>query len=544
MITKSCWTLVLLLLSNFFSYSQNNTPSTLLNEPNGTVRAMASYNSVVYIGGEFSSVAGQTREKIAAINLSTGVVTNFFDGVSGANGTIRTMAVNSDGTKLYVGGEFTSIRGQSRNYAACINLSDGSIDTWNPNLNGYVNDIKISGSTVYLGGGFTQVGSTTRNRIAAIGTDGTLDSWNPNASDGINSITLDGSNVYLGGAFTTIGGVARNRAAAISTAGTLQSWDPNFDNAVYCIAIDGSTAYVGGVFGYVGGGSLASSSGAPTSSNTVRSRLAAFDKTSGSVLAFNPAPNSTVNTIWINGSSIYVGGSFTNIGGESRSYMAGVGTGGNTMVWNASATGGDAYAMFVDASNLYVGGTFTTPRSKLARFDNAVTPVTWQSFVAEKQGIASLLKWSTASEQNTKDFEVQHSINTISWAPLGTVAAAGNSTTTRSYSFVHNTPFKGNIYNYYRILQRDLDGKFSYSKIASLIYDEPAADVLVYPNPAAESLTIYIAESKEVKLVNVVGATVWRGTLQAGRNQLNLQPYAKGVYWVITGGVKKQIIIQ
>jgi len=544
MITKSCWTLVLLLLSTFFSYSQNNTPNTSLNEPDGTVRAMARYNSVLYIGGDFLNVAGQTRTRIAAIDLSTGAVTNFFNGVSGANGTIRAMAVNSDGTKLYVGGEFTTIGGQSRNYAACINISDGGIDTWNPNPNGYVYDIEISGSTVYLGGGFTQIVSTTRNRIAAVGTDGTLNSWNPNANDGINSITLDGSNIYLGGAFTTIGGVARNHAAAISTAGTLQSWDPNFDLAVYCIAIDGSTAYVGGVFGYVGGGLLASSSGLPTSSNTVRSKLAAFDKTSGAVLAFNPAPNSTVNTICINGSSIYVAGSFTNIGGQSRNYMAGVGTGGNTMVWDASATTGDAHAMFVYNSNLYVGGNFTTPRFKLARFDNAVTPVTWQSFTAEKQGTASLLKWSTASEQNTKDFEVQHSANTISWAPLGTVAAAGNSTTTRSYSFVHNTPFKGNIYNYYRILQRDLDGKFSYSKIVSLIYDEPGADVLIYPNPATESLTIYIAESKEVKLVNVVGATVWRGTLQAGRNQLNLQPYAKGIYWIVAGSVKKQIVIQ
>ncbi|NBU98339.1 MAG: hypothetical protein EBS19_09035, partial [Spirochaetia bacterium] len=52
--------------------------------------------------------------------------------------------------------------------------------------------------------------------------------------------------------------------------------------------------------------------------------------------------------------------SFTNIGGQSRNYMAGVGTGGNTMAWNASASTGDAYAMFVYNSNLYVGGNFKT----------------------------------------------------------------------------------------------------------------------------------------------------------------------------------------
>jgi hypothetical protein len=175
---------------------------------------------------------------------------------------------------------------------------------------------------------------------------------------------------------------------------------------------------------------------------------------------------------------------------------------------------------------------------------SAALPVTWLSFTAEKQGAGALLKWSTATEVNTKDFEVQHSTNTMSWTPLGTVDAAGNSITTRSYHFTHTTPFKGNIYNYYRILQRDLDGKFSYSKIASLIYDEPGADVIVYPNPATESLTIYLAETQDVRLVNVAGATIWKGTLAAGRNQLNLTRFAKGVYWVVAGSVKKQIVVQ
>jgi hypothetical protein len=171
-------------------------------------------------------------------------------------------------------------------------------------------------------------------------------------------------------------------------------------------------------------------------------------------------------------------------------------------------------------------------------------PVTWQSFTAEKQGKASLLKWSTASEQNTKDFEVQHSTNTLSWTPLGTIPAAGNSTTTRQYSFTHATPFKGGVYNYYRILQRDLDGEFSYSKIASLIYDEPGSDVFVYPNPATGTVTIYLAESQEVRLINLAGATVWKGTLAAGRNQLPLTHLAKGIYWVLTETGKKQLLVQ
>jgi Secretion system C-terminal sorting domain len=200
-------------------------------------------------------------------------------------------------------------------------------------------------------------------------------------------------------------------------------------------------------------------------------------------------------------------------------------------------TGGGSY---VEATSLSSSGLNTLTLADAS----GPLPVTWLSFTAEKQGAGALLKWSTATEQNTKDFEVQHSTNTLSWTPLGTVAASGNSTITRQYSFTHNTPFKGGVYNYYRILQRDLDGKFSYSKIASLIYDEPGADVIVYPNPAKEAVTIYLAESKEVKLVNVTGATVWRGTLAAGRNQIPLSHLSKGVYWVVTENYKKQLLIQ
>lgn len=41
-------------------------------------------------------------------------------------------------------------------------------------------------------------------------------------------------------------------------------------------------------------------------------------------------------------------------------------------------------------------------------------PVTWQSFTATEQGSGALLQWSTASEQNTKDFVVEYSTNAMS----------------------------------------------------------------------------------------------------------------------------------
>ena len=67
------------------------------------------------------------------------------------------------------------------------------------------------------------MGGTTRNYAAAVGTDGTLQSWNPNVSSTVCAVAVSGSTVYLGGSFTTVGGTARNYAAAVGTDGTLAS---------------------------------------------------------------------------------------------------------------------------------------------------------------------------------------------------------------------------------------------------------------------------------------------------------------------------------
>ncbi len=161
-------------------------------------------------------------------------------------------------------------------------------------------------------------------------------------------------------------------------------------------------------------------------------------------------------------------------------------------------------------------------------------PVTWETVSAEKQNGQSVLRWSTASEQNTKDFVVQHSLNTTDWSALSTIPAAGNSTTTRNYSYVHQNPLKGINYNYYRILQRDLDDKFSYSKIVSIVFNEPGADLQVYPNPAEDVVTVFISEEQEVSLLNAAGALVWKSKLPAGRTQLPLVKFSSGLYFLKT----------
>lgn len=172
-------------------------------------------------------------------------------------------------------------------------------------------------------------------------------------------------------------------------------------------------------------------------------------------------------------------------------------------------------------------------------------PVTWLDFTAQRQANQVLLQWSTASEINTQDFVVQHSVNASDWASLGSIDAAGNSNITNRYSYLHTTPVKGsNTINYYRILQRDLDGKFSFSKILSLRFEDGREEVLVYPNPAVHTLTMYLPTTQHVRLVNQQGALIWQGQMQAGRNQLQVSQLAKGMYYLITADGTHPVVIQ
>lgn len=171
-------------------------------------------------------------------------------------------------------------------------------------------------------------------------------------------------------------------------------------------------------------------------------------------------------------------------------------------------------------------------------------PVTWLAFTASRNGEAVDLNWSTGSEINTRDFEIQHSLNTLDWTVLGTMAAAGNSQTTRTYRYTHGNPLKGNAYNYYRIKQRDLDGQFSISKIVSLLFGQPGPEIQVYPNPAFNMINVYFAEAQTIRLVNMAGATVWQGWMNAGRNTIAVDHLSKGIYTLTTNKGPLRILIQ
>ena len=284
----------------------------------------------------------------------------------------------SDGAGgFYIGGYFTSVGGITRNNVAQIDVN-GTVTSWNPNASGgAVIGMVISGSTVYIGGTFNTVCSapssctnqaaTTRNYLAAIGTDGNITSWNPNdVGGGINALAIssDGNTIYVGGdvsslctapsSCTSQVATTRSRIAAIDSSGNVTFWNPGANNTVYALAISGSTLYVGGKFTAIGG----------VTGTTARSKIAAIDTAAtASVNTWNPsATNGTNNTVLalaISGNNVYAGGNFTSIGGASRSRLAALDTTtGLATSWNPNPKN-VVSALAISGNTVYAGGSFT-----------------------------------------------------------------------------------------------------------------------------------------------------------------------------------------
>ena len=133
-------------------------------QTNGTVHAVLVSGNTIYAGGEFtrvrppgtttSSPQAVTRNHLAAFNATTGALITGFN--PNVNGNVKSLAISPDGTRLYAGGQFTNVSGTARNRLAAVNPTTGALVTgFNPNVNSTVNGLAATSTNVYLGGPFT-----------------------------------------------------------------------------------------------------------------------------------------------------------------------------------------------------------------------------------------------------------------------------------------------------------------------------------------------------------------------------------------------------
>ena len=156
-------------------------------------------------------------------------------------------------------------------------------------------------------------------------------------------------------------------------------------------------------------------------------------------------------------------------------------------------------------------------------------PVSLADFTAQKQENSVQLRWKTTEEADSDHFEVLHSPDGNEWGVIGSVAAAGESSLTRHYTFVHADPAEG--LNYYRLKMTDRDGRYTYSKVVSraMPYSQNPA---VSPNPAQAFIRVRsqgIIQS--YNLVTMTGRIVSSGSgMNTGDFEIPTGAFGPGIY--------------
>jgi hypothetical protein len=172
----------------------------------------------------------------------------------------------------------------------------------------------------------------TRNRLAALDVAGrTLLPWNPNANGNVRALALsaDRTKLYVGGDFSQIGEVSAPKIAMLdlATGKVVKTFKSRVKGRVFSIALSGDKLFVGGDFKEV-----ATSSG----SRVGRNKVAALDAMTGEVLPWTPPPlgpgrymgqtgvptpdapsgHAFAVAVPADGSRVYVGGNFIDLGGH------------------------------------------------------------------------------------------------------------------------------------------------------------------------------------------------------------------------------------
>lgn len=164
-------------------------------------------------------------------------------------------------------------------------------------------------------------------------------------------------------------------------------------------------------------------------------------------------------------------------------------------------------------------------------------PVELVSFTAQLRNKQVNLNWVTASEKNSRSFEVQRSSNGQTFATVLTKDAQGNTSARTTYDAVDRQPLPG--VSYYRLKQIDNDGKVAYSPTVS-VQSDGLVDISIYPNPTSGKVTITLpaalaASAPRVRISDLMGRVVQELSLPAS-GEIDLGALPVGTYLLNVGG--------
>jgi uncharacterized delta-60 repeat protein len=339
---------------------------------NNTVQSIATQSDgkILVIGGGFdrgfTSYDGTPANRIIRLNTD-GSVDNTFVYGAGFNNPVQSIATQSDG-KILVGGGFTSYDGTGANCIIRLN-ANGSVDNtfvYGAGFNNPVQSIATqSDGKILVGGGFTSYDGTGANCIIRLNANGSVDNtfvYGTGFNSNVISVVVqsDGK-ILVCGNFTSYDGTGANRIIRLNANGSV---DNTF---VYGTGFSGTlesiTIQSDGKI--MVGGDFTSYNGTTTNRIIRLNSDGSVDNTFVTGTGFDSPLTGVLSISLQSDGKILVGGGFANYNGTSANGIVRLNTDGSADETFATGTGFDSIGVVTKIGvqsdgKIMVGGYFTS----------------------------------------------------------------------------------------------------------------------------------------------------------------------------------------
>ncbi len=330
----------------------------------GFVSQIATANGVLYV----STWDGSSTHRVSAFNASNGAAL--------WTSEILTTSVRAKtGLGAIVAAAGRVLVGLDRIYS--LDPATGALDpAWggpSAGADSWTSALAVSGSTIYVTGNFSSYHGQPRANLAAVdAATGAVLPWSPQASSESGSILVSPTGsvfVVLAGRPRTsrVNGVTRmGNAFEIDVSGAVTAWESQVSFSAFALEVTGA-------------GTLVLGAGAPPLNGGVeRDAVIGFDVTTGAVAPNTPTitragSQPAVAAVFSVGQTLFLSGGFDAVNGQSRTNLAAVDTGTNTVLpWPAAGVSSTATILLAHGGWIYVQLDPSSPVAPLRR----ISPVT------------------------------------------------------------------------------------------------------------------------------------------------------------------------
>ena len=177
-----------------------------------TVRAILPLGGAVFAGGSFRTIGGASRSRIAALDPVAGAATGWNAPVTGINPDVYALAAH--GPTLFVGGDFTQIAGVPRDGRAALDTASAAVLPWTtgPSATCYA----LAPAGLLADGAPEIVYAAGRGGVEVLdGETGAHVSWYPAGFGPAYALEIGRPDLFAGGAFGLVAATELSTTTAV-----------------------------------------------------------------------------------------------------------------------------------------------------------------------------------------------------------------------------------------------------------------------------------------------------------------------------------------